>query len=335
MSNNSQETGAISVNDAINSLLTTTPETDKVEEGRLEAEQASPLETETEELVEDTLEAEPEADFDEEVYEGEDTETEVDEEEAEEEPLYSVSIDGEEYEVNLDELRNGYQRQQVFTRRMQEIAKEREVVRQETDQARQQRDEYAKQLEVYGGQIQQTIQKEPDWRALSEQGYSEKDLFLAKAEWDKQKAELDRVQLEQQRITSEQAKENEARMREYLASQRQEMIERIPSWKDEEKRDAERVEVVKYAQRIGFTEDEIANATDARAIELLHKAWLWDSLQKKKPDAKKRVKQAPKMAKAGTPKTKTQVASRQRQQAISRLNKEKSVDAAVSYLMGR
>lgn len=334
MSNNSQETGAISVNDAINSLLTTTPETDKVEEGRLEAE-ASPPEEELESTEEDNLEAEPEAELEDESDEGEDTEVEEEEEEEEEEPLYTVTIDGEDYEVNLDELRNGYQRQQVFTRRMQEIAKEREAVKFETEQAKQQRDEYAKQLELYGGKIQQTIQQEPDWRALAEKGYSEKDLFLAKAEWDKQKAELDRVKAEQERIAGEQARENETRMREYLVSQRQEMLERIPSWKNEEKRNAERLEVVKYAQRIGFSEEEIANATDARAIELLHKAWLWDNLQKKKPEAKKRIKSAPKMAKAGTPKTKSQVASRQRQQAMNRLSKEKSVDAAVSYLMGR
>jgi len=335
MSNNSQETGTISVNDAIDSLLTTTPETDKVEERRLEAEQASPLETEFEETEEDNLATEPNAEFDNEVYEGEDTETDVDEEEYEEELLYTVTIDGEEEEVNLDELRNGYQRQQVFTRRMQEIAKEREAVRFEAEQAKQQRDEYAKQLELYGGKIQQTIQQEPDWRALADQGYSEKDLFLAKAEWDKQKSELDRVKSEQERIAGEQARDNEVKMREYVASQRQEMLERIPSWQNEEKRNVERMEVVKYAQRVGFSEDEIANATDARAIELLHKAWLWDNLQKKKPEARKRIKSAPKMAKAGTPKTKSQVASRQRQESINRLNKEKSVDAAVQYLMGR
>ena len=137
MSNNSQETGAISVNDAINSLLTTTPETDKVEEGRLEAE-ASPPEEELESTAEDNLEAEPEAELEDESDEGEDTEVEEEEEEEEEEPLYTVTIDGEDYEVNLDELRNGYQRQQVFTRRMQEIAKEREAVKFETEQAKQQ-----------------------------------------------------------------------------------------------------------------------------------------------------------------------------------------------------
>lgn len=38
---------------------------------------------------------------------------------------YTVKIDGEEQEVSLDELRNGYQRQQVFTKRTQELAEAR------------------------------------------------------------------------------------------------------------------------------------------------------------------------------------------------------------------
>ena len=77
-------------------------------------------------------------------------------------------------------------------------------------------------------------------------------------------------------------------------------------------------EVITYAQkRIGFSEEEIANASDARAIELLYKAWSGTSF-KKKPAAKKRTRKAPKMAKAGRPKTKREVANRSRQDARKR-----------------
>jgi glutathionylspermidine synthase len=142
------------------------------------------------------------------------------------------------------------------------------------------------------------------------------------------------VEQERQQIAHQQAVENEKALKEHLASQRREMLERIPQWRDDERRDAERVKVIQYARNVGFSEEEVSSASDARAIELLYKAMQWDNLQKKKPDAKKRAKQAPKMAKAGTPKTKSQVASRSRQEAMNRLNKERSVDAAVQYLMG-
>lgn len=47
-----------------------------------------------------------------------------------EEPGYVVKIDGEEQQVSLEELQNGYQRQADYTRKTQEIAVERERLQQ-------------------------------------------------------------------------------------------------------------------------------------------------------------------------------------------------------------
>lgn len=333
MSNNSNENRTLSLNDAVDSLLS--PLTDTVNEEQQEPEVAQPVEAELETEIEDNSQ-EPEIAEEEEAVEAEGTEEEEYEEEVEEQPqLYTVKVDGEEVEVTLDELQNGYSRTSVFTKRQQELAEQRKSLEIELGQARQNRDAYAQQLEVLKNQIQQTTQAEPDWRALAEQGYSEKELFLAKAEYDKNQKELVRIQQEQQRIAQEQHTENQQKMREYLEIQRQEMLNRIPQWQNEEKRNSERLEVIKFANKVGFSEEEIANASDARAIHLLHMAWQWDKLQQKAPNAKKRTKKAPKMAKAGTPKTKEQVASRSRQQAMQRLNKERSIDSAVDYLMSR
>ena len=334
MSNNSQENRNLTLNDAVDSLLS--PLTDTANDEQQELEVAQPVETELETEVEDNSQ-EPEILEEDEVVEADDTEEEEVEEEVEEQPqLYTVKIDGEDVEVTLDELRNGYSRTSVFTKRQQELAEQRKSLEAEMSQATQIRDAYAQQLEVLKNQIQQTTQAEPDWRALAEQGYNEKELFLAKAEYDKNQQELVRIQQEQQRIAQEQNIENEKKVREHLNAQRQEMLERLPQWKDDDKRNNERVEVIKYAQqRIGFSEEEITNVTDARAIEVIYKAWQWDKLQEKTPNVKKRTRKAPKMAKAGQPKTKTQVANRVKQQAMDRLNKEKSVGAAVDYLMSR
>jgi len=47
-----------------------------------------------------------------------------------EEPAYIVKIDGEEAQVSLEELQNGYQRQSDYTRKTQEIAAERDRLQQ-------------------------------------------------------------------------------------------------------------------------------------------------------------------------------------------------------------
>ena len=53
--------------------------------------------------------------------------------EVQEEPAgdtYAVKVDGEEQEVSLDELRDGYQRQSDYTRKTQELASERKRLQQ-------------------------------------------------------------------------------------------------------------------------------------------------------------------------------------------------------------
>lgn len=337
MSNTSQETGAISMNDAIS--LLTTPQEDTVTEERLEGQEApQPMETEEEAVeIDQAEEAVEEASEEMEVDEVEESD-EVDgseEDEEEEIEVYTIRVDGEDVDVTLEELQKGYSRQQAFTKRSQELAEQRRAFEVEQAETKQLRDAYAQQLELLAQQIQQTIPKEPDWVALSRE-VSAEEFNRIKAGYEHQKQNLERAEQERNRIAQEQQVEQQARMQEHLAAQREEMMNRIPQWQDETTRDAERLEVIKYAQqRIGFSEEELANASDARAIELLYKAWKWDNLQQKKPSAKKKTRKAPKMAKAGQPKTKSQVASRSRQQQLDRLNKEKSVDAAVKYLMGR
>ena len=332
--NPNQGTGAISLNDAVS--LLNTPPADTVAEETVEALEPQQPETNAYEAQADTADATADVDYEED-DEGEDAYEADDGEEHDEEPpeVYTVKVDGQEVEVDLDELRNGYSRQQAYTKRSMELAEQRKAFEAEQAETRQLRDAYAQQLDQLSAQIQQTTQQEPDWRALAET-MSERDLFLAKAEFDQQREYQKQVEAERQRIAAEQSREQEQKMREHLEVQRTDMLNRIPSWQDADTREAERREIITYAQkRIGFSEEEIANASDARAIELLYKAWQWDQLQDKAPAAKKRTRKAPKMAKAGRPKTKREVATRSRQEAKKRFENAGTVDAAVEYLMGR
>ncbi len=50
--------------------------------------------------------------------------------EVQQEPAYTVKVDGEEQQVTLEELQNGYQRQADYTRKTQEVAAEKERLQQ-------------------------------------------------------------------------------------------------------------------------------------------------------------------------------------------------------------
>lgn len=332
-SENSPQNGNISMQDAISLLSTPPVEDTAVDETATEPEEVSPSEPEAEEIVEEVIETDA-PDDDDEADEEEEYEAEGEEpEEFEEELVYTVKVDGQEYDVTLDELRNGYSRQQAYTKRSQELAEQRKAFEQEASEVKAMRDAYAQQLELLQGQLQQTTQQEPDWRMI-QQEYGADQAFLMKTEWDQQQKQLAQVEAERQRIAQQQAQEQQKQMQEHLANQRLQMLERIPAWKDEERRNTERLEVIKYAQeKAGFSEQEVAQASDARAIELLYKAWQWDKLQEKTPTARKKVRKAPKMAKSGQPKGKKEVATRQRRESLKKLDKLKSVDAAVEFLM--
>jgi hypothetical protein len=334
-------TDAISMNDAIS--LLNTPTEDTVTDERNEAEdQPQQPEAEAQVPSEDQAQDAPEdddyddeADDGEDAYEGDDDDEDYDEEPAEK--LYTVKVDGKEVEVNLEEALKGYQRQEAFTKRSMELAEQRKAFAAEAAETKQLRDAYAQQLELLQAQLQQTnLTEEPDWAALKNEGYSTDDIFFAKTEWDKQQKQAYEVAMERQRIGQQQAQEQEAQLKQHLQNQRVEMLERIPEWRNDDTREFERKEVIKYAQkRVGFSEEEISSASDARAIELLYKAWKWDNLMEKKPTTKKRTRQAPKMAKAGQPATKREVANRSRRKAREQFEKAGTVDAAVQFLMGK
>jgi len=334
-------TDNISMTDAIS--LLNTPTEDTVTDERSEAEdQPQQPEAEAQVPSEDQAHDAPEdEDYDDEADDGEDAyDDDDDDEEVDEEPtetLYTVKVDGKEVEVNLEEALKGYQRQEAFTKRSMELAEQRKAFAAEAAETKQLRDAYAQQLELLQTQLQQTnLTEEPDWAALKNEGYSTDDIFFAKTEFDKQQKQVQQVAAERQKIAQQQAQEHEAHLKQHLTNQRVEMLERIPEWRNDETREFERKEVIKYAQkRVGFSEEEISSASDARAIELLYKAWKWDNLMEKKPTTKKRTRQAPKMAKAGQPATKREVANRSKRKAREQFEKAGTVDAAVQLLMGR
>jgi len=335
MVDNPNGTGTLSMNDAL-TLLSNPPADTAAEENEAQEEPQQP-EAEALDAATDNADEAPDDDIDDDdAGEGEDDYYDDDDDDVDEpQQRYTVKVDGEEIEVDLDELRNGYQRQQSFTRKSMELANQRKAFEQEAAEVKQMRDAYAQQLDLLSAQIQQTVQQEPDWRALAET-MSERDLFLAKTEWDQYKEQQKAVEAERQRVAEQQMQDHQRNLEKHLQHQRADMLQRIPDWQNDDIRENERQEVIKYAQRrIGFSEEEIANASDARAIELLYKAWKWDNLQSKKPAAKKRTREAPKMAKAGRPKTKREVATRSRQEARKRFEDAGTVDAAVNYLMGR
>ena len=326
---NSKESGSISVNEAIDRLL---PQ----EEAEANPQDEAVNEPEEEAQVSETTEQEEvyEEDISDEGEEVEDTtDQEGDDEEVEEEvQLYKVKIDGEEAEVTLEEALSGYQRERTFHKRMNEVSQKSKAIEAESAETKRLRDQYAEGLQ----QLSQALQvPEPNWEELRRTKTNE-EFASIHAEYQIQQNNLAKVQQQQQAIMSQQQAEAQAQYQNHLKTEFDTMLDKIPTWRDEKVREAERSKVISYAKsHMGYTDDEIAQASDHRAIVTLRKAMLYDELMGGKTQAKKKVKTAPKMVKAGSPKTKSEVVSKRNQDMMKRFNNNSTIEGAVELLLNK
>ena len=307
---------ALSQSDAISMLLDTdTPQ--EVEAS--EVQEATPEEA-TEEVVEtETEETEVEAADD-----GQ-AETEEDEVEDDGETYFSVKVDGEEYDVNEAELIKSYQLEKTAQKRLQDVAEQRKVVDADKAAIEQERVKYAQALQQIQIQLATQTQgqrTEAQWNEL----YTEDPL-----EYVRQRETLRDKQAQLQNDHQEQAE----KAQQNLHSQQAKLLELVPEWKNAETASKEKTQLVDYLKSNGFSEQDVAHATDARIISLARKAHLYDNLQSKKSVVKKKVKGAPKMVRSGQPKGKIDVAETRKRDAFSRLSSTGSKDAAVEYLLSK
>lgn len=105
-------------------------------------------------------------DDDEDVTDDEDAEESEDDEDDETPETYTVKVQGEEIEVDLDELKSGYQRQEDYTKKTQELSEEREKLEQDRQEVEEQREKvqtFVSSFESDPVNVMQTlVQRTPD-----------------------------------------------------------------------------------------------------------------------------------------------------------------------------
>ena len=250
-----------------------------------EEEQSEELQDESEEVSEDEVE-------------GEEEEAE---EEAPEPEKYIVKVDGKELEVTKEELLRGYQREADYTRKTQKLAEERRMVESEFQQVRGEREQYAQVL----GQLEQKLREltppEPDWEQLEKQDPTE----YARQWTNHQRRQQQQaaVYAEQARLMQLQQAEQTKAMQERLLDEANRVKELIPEWRSPERAKEDGKALIEYGQRLGFSEHELGNVTDARALVALYKAWKFDQMMSKKPELQAKIKKAPRMATPGSANT--------------------------------
>lgn len=316
----------LSMQDAVSLLVTPSEETPQENETPVADEDVSQAPTEETE-AEDVTEAEAE-----EVEEQSSDDDDYDADEAEPvEDSIEVTIDGKVEKVTREEAAKGYQRQADYSRKTMELAKQRKALAAEAQKIAAEREQYAQALSLVQQQL--AAEEAPDWDRLRESDPYQ--YMLEKDAWRDKQERLAQVQAEQAKLQQQQMAEQQVAMNQELANQRTVLLDRIPAWKDSSTAEKEKAAIVDYAKSSGFTDEEVNNVVDARAVELLYKAWQFDQLMKDQRVKSKQVKKAPKAAKSGQPTTKRERTSRRRQQAFDKLKQSGKIDDAVALLLDR
>lgn len=242
------------------------------EDEKSEETPAEEPEDEAEEAVEDEEESEedPQEDSDEET-ETEDEEEESDEPKAvlEDDAVVKVKVDGEELEVSVKDLKRLYGQEAALTRKSQEAAAKR------------------KEAEAAAMKASATLQKMYEKASAKWEPYSKIDYLVASKQLDADQFAALRAEAqaayEDFRFISEEADafvkqtqaQQQAQLQEAAKEAVKELREKIPNWSP-----ALYDQLREYAISTGMDSEVVNNLVDPVAIQLIHKARMYDESKK-------------------------------------------------------
>lgn len=247
----------------------------------------SPADEPVEDITDAEIEADaPELDVEElEHDELEEVETdELDPEDDEGEDLVTVKIDGEEQDVPLSEVINGYQRQADYTRKMQALGDDRRKVERQAQEVQTQSVAYAqsylKACEMFTALAPTEQQIEEAW-----------SLDPREAAGLKQRREAILQQGEAMRgMAIELRKQQQDTLRSAMKAAGEQLPELVPEWADPNDRQKGVLQVAEYLVQQGIPPHIVETTPHPQSWVIARKAMLYDQLQQSTEAKVKRTK---------------------------------------------
>jgi hypothetical protein len=194
---------------------------------------------------------------------------------------------GEKIRVSQDELKNGYMRQQDYTQKTQNLARDSQALQQRVQQEFQAvqalATEYG-QLTQIDAQLEQF--KQVDWNTLKQQDPLAYNTYLAEMSNLKNIRGEVVQQIEGKRhyMTQQQAQA----FQQATAEAQEHLKKVIPNYGPDVLKTMKT-----YAEKMGFTAQELAQVSDKRSLQVLYEAAQWRALQEKKPALQNKMKNLP------------------------------------------
>jgi len=331
---NAQEGGLIEAQNALLQMLEPEEEKPATEEEQPTEEEESQPEGEDESLEEEPESEEP----------AEEDEDEGDESRAVEgEDLYAVTVNGKEHTIPLDELLKGYSRQSDYTRKTQELSEQRKNIDAAQNQWQAEIQQIQSERQGYMNALQSVMDNslgamdqfaDVDWQQLKSDNPLE---YITKRDEFREAQENMRViQHRQQEASQKHQTEMTRTHGMVLQEEHGKLVNALPDWGEPVKRQALGGELKEYAVSQGYSPQEMDALLDHRHFITLYKAMRFDKASSPAVTQKK-VKNKPKVIRAGSPRGKSDDVKSKRTKSMKRLRQTGHIDdaaAALEQLLG-
>ena len=254
-------------------------------------------------------------------------EEQIDTQEKQDSPLHKVKVNGQEFEVTLDELRNGYSRDADYRRKTEELSYEKKQFMSESEKQRQ---DYSARLNEANQMLslaQQQLNADINSADL-EKLYEEDPTEAARIEH--------RLRKKQERINAAVAKnqsEQKKQFDSFLKDQQIKLVTKMPEFNDPDKASKLKSSMKSTLNYYGFNDQEVAQVYDHRIVMLVNDAMKFRNLQKAKPNIAKKITKPGKVFSSGVKQTKADVTLKARKDKLSRLKKTGSHKDAASIFL--
>ena len=323
-----------SIESAIESIIAPTEEVIETteEESQITDEATDVEESAESDDVEDT-EAEEEdydAESEDEVEEADEYEDQVEDAVQEAPSNITVKVDGNDVEVTLDELKQGYSGQKYVQKGMQEAAQQRKEAEQVYSallNERQQINKLYQQLQQ-GGVAQAPT---PPSRELFDSdpiGYMEQKL-----NYDESKVSYDNQMAQLQQVSQQTTQAEKVAKQTYLKQEMQTLQQKIPEFANSNTASKIKERLVQVgSEHYGYTPDEIGQVMDHRAIQVLHDAMKYRDIMSGKAKAVAKTKKARPIVKAGAKRV-NDSATKVRKRQKAKLQKSGDINDALGLIL--
>lgn len=278
------------------------------------------------ETTQEASEAEGEGTAEETAEEGE-----AEEEQPEQPQKYTVKVGGQTMEVTLEEALKGYQREADYTRKSMDLAEKRKAIESEVQTLQQERAQYAQLIPALRQQLQSAAPPEPDERLRESNPI---DYLLQKTAYDNWRERSAAAEAEMQRIGALQQQEMTKAQQRMLEESNAKLAEAIPDWSDPVKGKTLKDDLRAYAKSIGFSDEELSQTYDHRAVKALYDGMRGQQLAKRMSAATppRPAQKGPKSAAAGSASL-TPGRAVEATRIKQRLAKTGSVDDAAAFFL--